>query len=235
MRQFELNDTVPLRHEVRDAGGTLTSATVAVVITRPDGTTDTPVMTESATDGIYDGTCTATQYGPYRGRYTVTGAVNDVKSFQFYVADPESDLPPLATFDRFARKLGYTPTETERDRAEALLGEASELIRDVAGKTWTNETTGALEGVPVRVANICVAAAFRAFGNPEALTQRSIGDSSKSYDRSKREGGEDVYLTAAEERSIRRTDEGAGMVSVTLVTPYNIGTIADPWEAVTAE
>lgn len=234
MRQYELNDTVSLRHEVRNADDVLTSATVETTITQPDGTAATAAMTEGAT-GVYDGVFAATQYGPYRVRVVVTGAVNDVRTFQFYVADPETDLPPLASFERFTRKLGYTPTESERDRAERLLGEASGLIRDVAGKTWASETTGALVGVPTRVADICVAAALRAFGNPEALTQRSIGDSSKSYDRTGREGGEDVYLTSREEKSVRRADSGDSMISVTLVTPYNIGTVGDPWEEVTAE
>lgn len=236
MRQYDKDDTVSLRHEVRDADDALTAgANVAVTIITPDGTTASPGMTEGS-PGIFDGAYTATQYGPYRGRIVVTGPVSDVRTFQFYVADSEIDLPPLASFERFCRKLGYTPTGSERERAESLLGEASELIRDIAAKTWTNDLTGALEGVPVRVANICVAAAYRAFGNPEALSQRSIGDSSKSYDRTGREGGEDVYLTDAEEKSIRKADDaGSGMISVTLVTPYNTGTALDPWEAVTAE
>jgi hypothetical protein len=235
MRRYDLNDTASLRHEVRNADDVLVAgAAVAATVTAPDATSSAVVMTETST-GLFDGSYVVTQYGPYRVRFVVTGTVNDVRTVQFYAADPEVDLPPLASFGRFVRKLGYEPAGSERDRAEQLLGEASELIRDVAGKTWTNVTTGALEGVPVRVANICVAAAFRAFGNPEALTQRSIGDSSKSYDRTGREGGEDVYLTAEEERSVRRSDSGSSMVNVTLVTPYNIGTIEDPWETVTAE
>jgi hypothetical protein len=235
VRQYELNDTVSLRHEVRNADDQLVSGgNVAVTITAPDGTTDSPAMTEGAT-GVFDGAYAADQYGPYRVRIVVTGAVNDVRIFQFYVADPETDLPPLGSFDRLANKLGYRPEGEERSRAERLLGEASELIRDVAGKTWTDDTTNALVGVPVRVANICVAAAFRAFNNPEALSQRSIGDSSKSYDRAGREGGEDVYLTTAEEKSVRRADTGSSMISVTLVTPYNVESLLDPWAEVTAE
>lgn len=233
MRQYELGDAVSLRHEVLNAAGTLTSATVAATVTAPDGTAAPVVMTETTT-GIYDGAYVTAQNGPYRARIVVSGTVSDVKTFQFYVAAPEIELPPLAGFERLVRKLGYTPADSERERAESLLCEASELIRDVAGKTWTNTTTGALEGVPVRIANICVAAAFRAFGNPEGLSQRSIGDSSKSYDRTGREGGEDVYLTDAEEASIRRADETGGMVNVTLVTPYNIEALTDEEEVLFA-
>lgn len=139
----------------------------------------------------------------------------------------DESVPALAGIARFSRKLGYTPTGAESERAEHLLDEASELIRDVAGQTWLNDD-GTLGAVPRRIANICVAAAFRAFGNPEGLSQRSLGDSSKSYDRTGREGGEDVYLTAAEERDIRRSN-GGSMISVTLVTPYDVETVEDVW------
>jgi hypothetical protein len=143
------------------------------------------------------------------------------------------DLPSLATLAMLTRKLGYTPTGAEADRAEHLLAEASELIRDVAGKTFTT-AQGVLDTVPRRVSMICVAAAFRAFNNPEALSQRSIGDSSKSYDRTSREGGEDVYLTDEEEKSIRRASANSSMASVTLVTPYNVEAPNDDDELVWA-
>jgi hypothetical protein len=148
----------------------------------------------------------------------------------------DEDLPPLADLAALCRKIGCTPDDLpteERERGQHLLEEASELIRDVAGTDYVN-ADATLAAVPRRVRMICVAAAFRAFGNPEGLSQRSIGDSSKSYDRTGREGGEDVYLTAAEKDSIK-SSTGGGMISVTLVTPYNTGTELDPWDAVTAE
>lgn len=132
-----------------------------------------------------------------------------------------ADRPPLASADKLGKKLGYTPAGAEGDRAASLLAEASELIRDVAGKTWLNDAGTAVVDVPPRVENICVAAAFRSFGNPEGLTQRSIGDGSKSYDRTGREGGEDVYLTEAEEKSVRKAAAGSSFASVTMVSPYS--------------
>jgi hypothetical protein len=144
------------------------------------------------------------------------------------------DLPPLAPFSALVRKLGYTPEDEEETRAESILSEASELIRDVAGEDWVDDN-GVLTNVPRRVAQICVSVAYRAFTNPEALTQRTIGDSSKSFDRAQREGGEAVYLTDAEEKAVRKAAGSSGMVSVTLVSPYNCGTVLDPWDVVTAE
>lgn len=144
------------------------------------------------------------------------------------------DLPPLAPFSALVRKLGNTPEGDEASRAEHILDEASELIRDTAGNDWVDDS-GVLSGVPRRVAQICVAVAYRAFTNPEGLSQRTIGDSSKSFDRARREGGEAVYLTDGEEKAVQKAGGASGMVSVTLVSPYSNGTILDPWDAVTAE
>lgn len=232
MRQYEFDSVANLRYEVRDVDDALADATVTLTVTPPSGVPTTPVVTTSST-GLYDAAVPLDEYGPWRYRWQATGAVNDVDSGQLYVADTETDLPPLATFARLVRKLGYTPTDGERDRAESLLVDASEMIRDVAGKTWV-DALNALDNVPPRVASICVAATYRAFGNPEGLSQRSIGDSSKSYDRAKREGGEDLYLTRAEEAAIHKAADGSSLVAVTLVSPYNGTTLDDDGELIWA-
>jgi hypothetical protein len=141
----------------------------------------------------------------------------------------DEDLPPLAPLETLTRKLGITPDDLpagEAARGEHLLREASELIREIAGTDYVDDD-GVLTAVPRRVSMICTAAAFRAFNNPEGLSQRSIGDSSKSYDRAQREGGEDVYLTTAEKEAVRRTSGNNSMMSVTLVTPYNVEATTD--------
>ncbi|MDQ8045255.1 MAG: hypothetical protein REI11_11675 [Patulibacter sp.] len=143
----------------------------------------------------------------------------------------EDDLPPLATRERLGRLLGYGdagfPTTEEQDRADELLAAVSEEIRDVAGITWTDDD-GELTGVPPKVQSICAAAAARAFGNPEGLTQRTIGDSTKGWDRTAREGGEVVFLTEREERQVRRAAGNTSMVSVTTVSAYDYTWIVDP-------
>lgn len=234
MRQYQLGDTVDLRHEIRDADDELVDAVAALTVIAPDGTEEEPGVSSGGT-GLVDASFAVDQYGPYIFVWSVTGAVNDVVRGQFYVADDDDELPPLVGFAKLVAKLGYTPEDEERARAESLLVEASALIRDVAGKTWTNETTNALLEVPHRVRQIALSVVYRAFTNPEALSQRTIGDSSKSFDRAKREGGEAVYLTEAEEKAIQKAAGTSGMTSVTLVSPYDAGTLLDPWEVVTAE
>ena len=102
-----------------------------------------------------------------------------------------------------------------------LLAAASELIREAAETTWLNDAGDAVVDVPYRVRMICVDVAFRAFDNGKAMTQRSVGDSAGSWDRSGVDGGDMVYLTPSEERSVRRSAGLSTFTAVTLVSPYN--------------
>lgn len=237
MRRFDLGDPIPLQQRVTaEDGVTLIETSGTFTLTKPDGTTYDGTVQSGGT-GILNVTVPASEANQ-RGRYSYvwtldTGAVGIVPG-RFYVEQAEDELPPLASVDDLSRKLGYFPEESELDRAEHLLNEASELIRDKAEKTWVNASTGALESVPRRVRLICVAAAFRAFTNPEGLSQKSIGDSSKSYDRTEREGGEDVYLTEDETDTVRKAAGLSSLVSVTMTSTYSADYV-DPWDAVTVE
>lgn len=132
-----------------------------------------------------------------------------------------ADRPPLASLALFSARLGYTPTGDEASRATACLVDASELIRDVAGEDWLNDGETEVVDVPQRVEKICLAVARRAFENPDAYSQRTTGDRSVSWDRAKREGGEAIYLTNAEEKAIIKAAAGSSFVAVTLVSPYS--------------
>lgn len=237
MRRYDPGDPIALRYVATDqTTGAPVAVTGSLLLTKPDGTTYTGVPQSGGT-GVVDviiPQAQATQLGRYGYEWTITGGVEDAEAGRFYVGEIDDEMPPLATFGMFARKLGYVPEETERDRAEQLLDDASELIRDTADKTWLIAGTSALDDVPRRIARICVDAALRAFTNPEGLTQRSIGDSAKSWDRSGREGGEIVYLTTAEKEAVRKAAGGGSFVSVTLTSPYSADYV-DPWAAVTAE
>jgi hypothetical protein len=237
MQRYDPGDSADLRHLVRDLDGAPVAADVTFELTRPDGTTATIAPTTSAV-GTYDVTvpkASMSQLGRYRYEWIVDGNVDDTKSGAFYVAEADVDeLPPLVDIDKLFAKIGYVPDGYELTRAAELLDEASELVRDVAEKTWTDDTTGVVSGVPRRVRVIVVEAAYRAFTNPEGLSQRTIGDSSKSWDRAGREGGEIVYLTTEEERAIRKAAGASSLVVATLASPYG-GALVDPWVAVNAQ
>lgn len=237
MQRYDPGDAANLRRIVEDPDGVPTDSTTTFEYLAPDADDPASASVTHNGTGIYDATITDLIEGVYEYVWTTTGVINDVKTGRFYVAASADEAPPLAPFELLARALGAEPDDfddAERDRAEGLLDEASELIRDVAGKTWLDPDLGIPVDVPRRVARICVAVAKRGFENPEGLTQRVIGDSSKGYDRTGREGGEAVYLTAEEESAILKAAGLSGFQSVTLVSAYS-GESLDAWEAVNAE
>ena len=241
MRRFDLGDPVPLRYVATDPDtGAAVPISGTFTLTKPGGTTYAGVTASGGT-GILDvviPTAEAAVAGRYGYEWNISGGLNDVEVGYFYLAAAADDeVPPLASFGMLARKLGALPEdfdEAERTRGEYLLDEASELIRQVAGKTWLT-TANALDAVPRRVSRICVAAAARAFENPHGLSQRTIGDRAVSFDRAQREGGEVVYLTDQEEEDVRKSAGYSSFAAVTMTSPYSADTAADTWALVTAE
>lgn len=118
----------------------------------------------------------------------------------------------LATIEDFEQRHGTLDVE-ERARVQGFLDDATELILEVGDDTWDEATA------PQRVRGICRWVAYRAWSNPDALSQSSMGDVALSYTR---DGVPDaVFLTKSEHTSIVRAAEGSTFVSATLVTPYS--------------
>jgi hypothetical protein len=227
MRRYDFGDPVPLRYTATDPDtGAPVGISGSLTLTKTDGTTYAGVTSSGGT-GILDVIIPPAEVavvGRYAYVWDITGGIADTSDGYFYVGAVDDEVPPLGSFAMLARKLGAAADdfdETERDRAEYLLDEASELIRDIAGKTWLVTGTNALDAVPRRIARICVASAARAFDNPHALSQRTTGDRTTSYDRSGLQGGEAVYLTEQEEIDVRRFGTRSSFRSVTLVSPYS--------------
>jgi hypothetical protein len=114
---------------------------------------------------------------------------------------------PLATIPELEARLGRVLTGAELERAEALLDDASALVRDVAGKTWIDPDTGLLEPVPGSIRWVVLRAAERAIRNPQGFSSESAGD--YSYQRTGVEPG--VYLTEGEEKAIRKATGKKGL------------------------
>ena len=126
-------------------------------------------------------------------------------------------LPALADVSELEARLGTTLSGADLGRAMALLDDASALIRQEAGEDWVDDH-GDLEDVPAAVATICLAVAYRAFKNPDGVTQASLGDASVSYGRAGL--GSSVYLNEHEVKAVRRAAGKSGALSVALATPY---------------
>jgi hypothetical protein len=121
-------------------------------------------------------------------------------------------MTPLADVAALEARLGRPLAADELPRAIALLDDASELVRDVAGRDWTDSTT-----VPGSVRAVVLRAAERAVRNPEGFSAESAGD--YSYQRTGVQPG--IYITEADEHTIRRALGKAGVwpLSVTRGEP----------------
>lgn len=116
---------------------------------------------------------------------------------------------PLADLAALEDRLGEgTLSGNDQVRAQALLDDASVLVRDVAGQPdWT------AGDAPARAVQIVLAAAQRAYRNPDGLITERIGDASWGYHHGAAPG---VYLTKDEVGALRGL-AGAGFRSVTNV------------------
>lgn len=116
-------------------------------------------------------------------------------------------LVPLATVEDMETRLGKAiPVGTERDRAQALIADASTLVRHEVGRTWV-DAEGELQDVPDVAAMTALSAAIRAWYNPSQIESAQLGAVSIRYG--------NVWLTAAERERLGTIVTGrAGLISV---------------------
>lgn len=126
-------------------------------------------------------------------------------------------LPPLASVTSLGLRLGITLAGADADRAAAVLDDASALIRAEAGTAWVDEAEQ-LSGVPAVAESIALAVAYRAYRNPDGVSQTSLGDASVSYDRGT--GQAAVYLTRDERRAVRRAAGTTAVGAIELASPW---------------
>lgn len=126
---------------------------------------------------------------------------------------------PLASLEQLSDRLGVAldPETPDGIRAQAALEDASALVRGEAGADYVDDH-GELQTVPDVLVTITIAAAYRAFRNPDGKTQTSVGDVSISY--SRQAGEAQLFLTLSERRAIRRAAGIGGLTSVSLSSGY---------------
>lgn len=113
-------------------------------------------------------------------------------------------LPPLATIADLEARLGHGITDPgEQARANALLADASALVRFEAGQTWVDETTGELVPVPDLAVTITAQAALRGWYNPSGIESAQLGAVSVRYG--------NAWLTAQERAQLALFSRGHGL------------------------
>jgi len=82
---YDVGDKVTLSTTVKDESGTLTNATMAITVTKPDGTAASPSAPTNPSTGVYKSTVTVDQAGNWTYVWTASGAVVAAEPGQFTV------------------------------------------------------------------------------------------------------------------------------------------------------
>ncbi|MDG4799048.1 head-tail connector protein [Micromonospora sp. WMMD980] len=119
-----------LRLEVRDEQGELAAATVVLTLTRPDGTTDTPAVTNPSL-GVYTAQVTYDQAGDWLRVWQVSGAVVAVDADQVHITAPALRIVGLA---EVKRQLNIDPADTSQDEElSGYIAAVTEVVEDIVG------------------------------------------------------------------------------------------------------
>jgi hypothetical protein len=152
---YDLGDAIPLETRVRDADGNLAAATVALTLTRPDGTTFTsPTITNPST-GVYRAAPVPDVVGPnWAGVWSTSGAVISVTPFAFAVADPG---PAAYTdLDTVKSALGKSTDDDRDDLILNAIAAASRQIDDRCGRYFYTDRAATARTFPARGRSTCV-------------------------------------------------------------------------------
>jgi hypothetical protein len=118
-------------------------------------------------------------------------------------------LPRLASADDLAERLGREFDDDELVRVEAVLDDASDLVREESRREWVSETDPTVVTAPRIVRMITLRCAERAIRNPEGFSSESAGDYSYQRNGATGEGG--LYLTDRELKLLRRAGGRTGL------------------------
>jgi hypothetical protein len=136
MQTYDVGDQPTFEHEVRDADGTLTTATVVLTMTDPSGSTSTPSVTTPST-GLYVAIVTLDEAGTWFGVWTASGNVVSVDTFQVSAVDPAP--PTYVSLEMFKASLRVNASSADQDRDDLMLqalAAASRQIEEHCGRRF---------------------------------------------------------------------------------------------------
>lgn len=111
---YDVGDVATISTELRDANGDLINATVAITITKPDGTIYSPTPSVSTTGtGLYRASWSVADVGTWRYKWSASGAVTAIEGGQFDVEDAGRVL--VAGLDEFKAQLDRTDSTDDAE------------------------------------------------------------------------------------------------------------------------
>jgi hypothetical protein len=125
----DVGDRVNIRYEARNADGTLTNTTMALVVTDPGGDTSNPTITNTAT-GIYDASFALSDAGLWRWVWTASVTIVDVSYDDVMAVDPGP-----STYAKLPKLRHRVTGNSDGDRDDELLDALT-----AAARAWDRET-----------------------------------------------------------------------------------------------
>jgi hypothetical protein len=144
---YDLGDGVNLETLVYNRDHVLTSATVALTVTAPDGTPTQPGVTQPSTGRYRAATFAPDQLGIWAFAWSISGAVTDLVLGSFVVADP---APPVyADLTMVKSALGKLTADDRDELIERAISAASRWIDRRTGRRFYAERTATARTFPV--------------------------------------------------------------------------------------
>jgi hypothetical protein len=142
---FDVGDSVPIAWDVKDANGTLvTASTVLLTVTLPDGTTATPTVPAPSPAGQYRVTYVPTLEGRYEWRAVTT--VPNTSYGDVFVARGNVS-PALLSLADAKSHLNISPTNTATDdELREYLEAATEIVESYVGPVVARSHTARVCG-----------------------------------------------------------------------------------------
>jgi hypothetical protein len=123
-----------------DSTGTPTNATMALVVTKPDGTTTGPTVSNPGT-GLYAANVAVDQAGTWLYVWTASGALTAVDEGQFTAASPAPLL--YATAAELKTRLNITDTARDAEIRDALEAASRDVEQDTSRVFYLATATSA--------------------------------------------------------------------------------------------
>lgn len=132
---YDLGDVVTLTQKVRDDAGALANAgDMTLTITKPDATTESPVVANPSV-GVYTADYAPTDAGPYGVRWVATGANAMAQTDQF---DVRIANPPLLFSLEDAKGMLNKVQDSDEPKIRDLIESTTSIIEGIVGPVVRN-------------------------------------------------------------------------------------------------
>lgn len=130
---YDVGDAAPVVIRVTDDDGALTNATVAIAVTRPDGTAGTASAPANLSTGVYRSRITIDQAGTWTYVWTVSGALTRVEPGELTAVSATTRVL-VASMDEFKQHLNRAGSDIVDDaELRSYLVSATEWVERTIG------------------------------------------------------------------------------------------------------